>query len=75
MKTTDTECKTMRILNKTEVIKRTSLCSTSLYYMVVAGKFPQSIKLGNTSRVGWVESEVDQWIADQIAASRIAKAA
>lgn len=75
MNITEMRDNNMRILTKAEVIKRTSLRSTSLYCMEIAGKFPRSIKLGNTSRVGWIESEVNQWIADQIAASRIAKAA
>ena len=33
------------------------------------GSFPQPIRLGARA-VGWIESEVDAWIRDQIAASR-----
>lgn len=58
------------LLNKAQVSKRTSLCGTSIYYMTSAGRFPQPIKLGKTSRVGWIEAEVEQWIQDQIRASR-----
>lgn len=58
------------ILNKAQVAARTSLCGTTIYYMTTAGKFPRPIKLGKTSRVGWIEAEVNQWIADQIKASR-----
>ena len=33
------------------------------------GSFPQPIRLGARA-VGWIESEVDAWIREQIAASR-----
>ena len=36
---------------------------------VADGNFPQPIRLGARA-VGWIESEVDAWIRDQIAASR-----
>ncbi|WP_293392127.1 AlpA family transcriptional regulator [Nevskia sp.] len=32
--------------------------------------FPKPISIGGGAAVGWVASEVDQWLADQIAASR-----
>ena len=31
--------------------------------------FPQPVRLGARA-IGWIESEVDQWIRDQISASR-----
>lgn len=57
------------LLKKAQVAARTSLSGTSIYDMSKAGKFPKSVKLGS-KRVCWVEAEVDQWIADQIAAAR-----
>jgi len=30
-----------------------------------AGKFPKSVKIG-AARIGWVEAEIDQWMADCI---------
>ena len=36
---------------------------------VADGSFPQPIRLGARA-VGWIESEVDAWIREQIAASR-----
>jgi prophage regulatory protein len=32
-----------------------------------AGKFPMHVQV-STQRIAWVESEIDQWIADRIAA-------
>lgn len=58
------------LLSKNQVAERTSLCPTSIYYMTTAGKFPKPVKLGKLRRFGWIESEVEEWIQDQIKASR-----
>lgn len=34
--------------------------------LIRAGKFPKPVKLGLGTN-GWVEAEIDQWIADRIA--------
>lgn len=54
-----------RILRYPEVFKRTGYHRTSLFKMERAGKFPKRIPLGPKS-VGWLESEVDAWIAARI---------
>jgi prophage regulatory protein len=33
--------------------------------LIKAGKFPKPVKVG--SRNAWLESEIDQWIADRVA--------
>jgi len=40
-------------------------------------RFPRRIRIngGEHGAVGWLKSEVDQWVHDRIAASRSAKAA
>lgn len=55
----------MRIIRLNEVINRTGLGKTSLYKFIKAKTFPQPIALGERA-VGWVESEVDQWITARI---------
>ena len=65
----------LAILNNKQVAAKTSLCRTSIYYLTTAGKFPKPIKLGSTDRLGWIESEVEQWIAEQIKATRGMEAA
>lgn len=57
-------------LSKRQVAAKTSLNPVSIYRMTLTGAFPRSVNLGNRRRVAWVESEVDQWIQDQIKASR-----
>jgi len=37
-----------------------------IYQLILEGKFPSPIKVGKSSR--WVRAEIDQWLAQQIAA-------
>lgn len=52
-----------------QVRQRIGLSRSSLYAKIQRGEFPAPVNLGARA-VGWVESEVDRWIADRIAASR-----
>src|SRR5262245_47291176 len=45
-----------------EVLRRTSLSERTLWRYVACGLFPRPIRLG-PGRVGWLEAEVDAWIA------------
>lgn len=60
---------TNRILRLPEVSNRTGRGRSTIYEDMAAGTFPKPIKLGSRS-VGWVEEEVDAWIAEQIQKSR-----
>lgn len=56
-----------RIIRREEVKHRTGLPYSSLYERVKAGTFPAPIRLGAGAKAaGWVEAEVDAWIAEQI---------
>lgn len=55
----------MRILRLKEVIEKTGLARSTIYKYVDAGTFPEPIPLGGRS-VGWVDSEVHEWIAVKI---------
>ncbi|MBX3709423.1 MAG: AlpA family transcriptional regulator [Gammaproteobacteria bacterium] len=48
---------------------KTGCPRSSIYLMVSEGTFPKPIKLGKRS-VGWIESEVDDWIEQRIEESR-----
>ena len=37
-----------------------------IYRLVKAGKFPAPIKVGQ-NRIGWIESEIDEWLNAKIA--------
>ena len=59
----------IRIIRMADVQARTGLSRSTIYQWVSDGSFPQPIRLGARA-VGWIESEVDAWIREQIAASR-----
>ena len=61
----------IRIIRLNEVKKRTGYGRTSIYREMEEGTFPKSLKLGgplkdkntfDSSAVGWLEHEVDQWV-------------
>lgn len=53
------------LLTRKEVERRVGLGCTSIYAGIAAGTFPKPVKVGKRSL--WVETEIDQWIADRIA--------
>ncbi|MGB8032061.1 MAG: AlpA family transcriptional regulator [Terracidiphilus sp.] len=57
------------ILRLPAVRLRTGLSRSSSYLQIAHGTFPPPISLGARA-VGWVESEVDDWIARKIAENR-----
>lgn len=50
-----------RILRLNEVKARAGIGRTSIYMWMKEGNFPQSVHLGGRA-IGWVESEIDEWI-------------
>ena len=56
------------ILRLSKVREKTGLSRSAIYDLQSKGLFPQSIKLSPYgSAVGWIESEVHQWIQARIA--------
>jgi prophage regulatory protein len=51
------------------VLNRTGLSRSSIYLKVNKGTFPKPIKLGERA-IGWIASDIDQWIERQILKSR-----
>jgi prophage regulatory protein len=58
-----------KIIRLQAVKARCGLSRSTLYNRMAAGEFPSSVSLGARS-VGWVESEINAWIAARINASR-----
>lgn len=58
-----------RIIRLAEVKSKTGMSRSSIYERVKDGTFPPPIKITNHA-VGWIEQEVDDWIAHRIAQSR-----
>ena len=57
------------ILRLPEVKSRTALSRSTIYLYISLGKFPAQVILGNRC-VGWIESEIDEWIEGRIQQSR-----
>lgn len=53
------------LLTFAQVSAKVALGRTSIYAGIAANTFPKPIKSGKRSL--WVESEIEQWIADRIA--------
>lgn len=54
------------LLRLPEVKKRTGLSRSAIYDRMAKGTFPQSVKIGERA-VGWLESDIQQFIDDCIA--------
>ncbi len=52
------------ILRLPEAKARTGLSRSTIYLRMSEGAFPEPIALG-VRRVGWIESEIDAWIAQR----------
>ena len=63
---------TTAILRLPQVKARTGLSRSTIYLRISEGHFPKPISLGGRA-VGWVESEVDDWLIRQIESSREAQ--
>ena len=59
----------LRILRRREVQARTGLSRSSIYERMRDKAFPLPISLGAKS-VGWISSEIDEWIAERVKLSR-----
>lgn len=55
-----------KILRLPEVKARTGLSRSTLYALIRQGAFPHHVALGMRC-VGWLESEIDGWIAARTA--------
>ncbi|MEJ2911867.1 helix-turn-helix transcriptional regulator [Pseudoalteromonas sp. C12FD-1] len=50
-----------RILRLPEVKAKTGFGRSTIYTLMANGEFPSSIRIGART-VGWLESDIDQWI-------------
>jgi len=63
----------MRVRRLREVEEFTGLKRTQIFAHVAAGNFPPPIKLTDTGRaIGWLESELLEWLAKRVAAREAA---
>jgi prophage regulatory protein len=60
---------THTILRLPHVKASTGLSRSTIYLRISQGTFPKPVKLGGRA-VGWVQTEVQEWLQRQIEASR-----
>jgi len=59
----------LSILRRKQVQARTGLSRSTIYLYIKDGVFPKPVALGPRA-VGWIESEVSDWIAERLKAAR-----
>ena len=62
------------IMRLPDVRRRVGLSRSTIYLRISRGEFPAPVRIGDNS-VGWIASEIDDWIAARIEASRSATSA
>lgn len=58
-----------RFISKTEVLRIAGFSAATLWREVKAGRFPKPIST-SPNRVGFLESEIRQWVASKITSAR-----
>lgn len=59
----------VQILRLPAVCRATGLDRSMVYQLEAANRFPRRIKIGARA-VGWIEAEIQSWLADRITTSR-----
>jgi prophage regulatory protein len=58
------------VLRRKQVESRTGLSRSTIYARISEGSFPHPINLGGGRAVGWLESEINEWLQSRIQQSR-----
>lgn len=56
----------VQVLRIKEVMQKVGRSRSGVYSMVQEKKFPPPFKLGGSRASGWIKSEVDEWLVEQI---------
>ena len=60
----------LRMMRLPQVCQVTGLCRSMVYQLEAQQRFPGRVKIG-VRAVGWVEGEVQAWLAERIQSNRI----
>ena len=60
----------IRMLTMAQVVNKIGLSRAKIYELIADGDFPQAYSIGGGRAMRFVESEIDQWLLDQIQKSR-----
>jgi prophage regulatory protein len=59
----------VRFMRLPEVLRTSGYSKSRLYVLIANGEFPSPIKLGDRA-VGWLSTEIEQWVSSRVLASR-----
>ena len=59
-----------KIIRLPEVKNKTGLSRSTIYLSMAKGTFPKTISLSERA-VGWLDSDIEQWLDKRIAASKV----
>ena len=59
------------ILRLPKVKNDTGLSRSAIYQRIAEGTFPKQINLGGGRAVGWLEADIQNWIKQRLADSRM----
>ncbi|GAF71033.1 unnamed protein product [marine sediment metagenome] len=71
MQETPTEFENPRFLRLNQVVEKTGISRSTVYLYLNQGRFPKPVHVSERL-VAWVESEVDAWMQERIAARKSA---
>jgi prophage regulatory protein len=63
----------IQILRLQEVCKTTGLCRSMVYQLEAEQRFPARVRISDRA-VGWIEDEIQAWLAERILRSRTPEA-
>lgn len=61
--------RSIQILRLPDDCRATGLGRSMVYQLEAASQFPRRVKIGARA-VGWIEDEIQQWLADRVTRSR-----
>ena len=60
-----------RFLRLPEVLKVTGLSKSHTYFLIADQRFPKPVNLCDGRAVGWLESEIDEWVNERMSAREV----
>ncbi|MGH8396838.1 MAG: helix-turn-helix transcriptional regulator [Gammaproteobacteria bacterium] len=62
-----------RIIRMPKVVDKTGYSPSTIYRLMDKGEFPKGLKLTENGAIGWLLSEVDEWILARSVARDVAQ--
>ena len=60
----------LSLIRLPDVCRATGLCRSMIYQLEAKRRFPRRVRIGERA-VGWIDAEVQQWIAERVSTHRV----